>query len=366
MSERVVVQDQLHDAPLLVGEERGQRVVHVAVKAVQQADHLGEVGALNALGGLRGKGLEGGRILRLVGFDRGGDVLIAKVQHGKGEALLLAGDGADDLHPAQGEPSATGAVHIVGVAPDAVAEEVGLLGEGGEDRADGVVSRNLLQSQLLCGDLLQVDFGAVAGCGHVGVGLGHAGQKGRLERRGLLAEDLSRQLQHARGVGDDLHRFDAGDIVEEPAATGVHELGVALHLHQFQGAYALRHGEDAQLVLAEESLHGLRAVVEHGLDIFVARLPDIFEELGALGLRQRDQSVAQLVQRLAQRRAPGLIPASMAAVAAAVGAPALDAVNAAPGGVFDDLSLVFGGKLLQKTAVVGQIDGGSSSSSRSA
>ena len=52
------------------------------------------------------------------------------------------------------------------------------------------------------------------------------------------AEELCGQLQHARGVGDDLHGLDAGDVVEEPAATGVHELRVALHLHQLERAHA--------------------------------------------------------------------------------------------------------------------------------
>ena len=121
---------------------------------------------------------------------------------------------------------------------------------------------------------------------------------------------------------------------------------MALHLHQLQGSYALLNREGMKLMLAEKALHRLRAVVEHGLDVLVAGFPNILEEHGTLSLRQGDQSVAQFIQRKAQRRAPGLIPASMAAVAAAIGAPALHAVNAAPGGVFDDLSFVFGGKLL--------------------
>jgi hypothetical protein len=72
---------------------------------------------------------------------------------------------------------------------------------------------------------------------------------------------------------------------------------------------------------------------------------------------QRDERVAQFIQRLAERRAPRLVTARLAAVAAAVGAPALDAMHAAPGGVFDDLGFVLGRKPLQKTAVVGQLDG---------
>jgi hypothetical protein len=65
-------------------------------------------------------------------------------------------------------------------------------------------------------------------------------------------------------------------------------------------------------------------------------------------LGERDQCVAQLVEGLAQGRAPLLVPAGLAAVAAAVGAPALDAVHAAPGGVLDDLALELGRKLLEE------------------
>ena len=62
MSHSVEFRISLHNAPLLVGKERGERIVHVAVVAVEQANHLGEVGALHVLRRLLGKGLELGRI----------------------------------------------------------------------------------------------------------------------------------------------------------------------------------------------------------------------------------------------------------------------------------------------------------------
>ncbi len=89
---------------------------------------------------------------------------------------------------------------------------------------------------------------AVAGLGLVGVRFGQAREKRRLERRGLFAKELLRQLQHARCVGDDLHRLNAGNVVEEPAAAGVHELRVALHLHQLKSAHALGFGKRVRLV----------------------------------------------------------------------------------------------------------------------
>ena len=44
----------------------------------------------------------------------------------------------------------------------------------------------------------------------------------------ILAEKFFRKLQDPAGVLEDLHPFDAGDLIEEPAATGVHEHRVAL------------------------------------------------------------------------------------------------------------------------------------------
>ncbi len=90
--------------------------------------------------------------------------------------------------------------------------------------------------------------------GIVGVRLGQAREKCGLERRGLLAENLQGELQHARRVGNHLHGLDAGDVVEEPSAAGVHELRVALHLHQLKGANALVVAERVRLLRSEEAV----------------------------------------------------------------------------------------------------------------
>ncbi len=108
----------LHDAALLVAEERGERVVGVAVEAVEQANHLREVGALHVVGGLGGEGFEGGGIGVAVGLDRGGDVLVAEVENRKREALRVAGDGAGDMRAAQREAAAARGVNLVGDAAD--------------------------------------------------------------------------------------------------------------------------------------------------------------------------------------------------------------------------------------------------------
>ena len=113
---------------------------------------------------------------------------------------------------------------------------------------------NLLEVQLLGLDAFLVDAGAVTGLGIVGVRFGQTREKCGLERRGLLAENLHRQLQYARRVGDHLHGLDAGNVVEEPSATGEHQLRVALHLHQLKGAHAFVFAERVRLLRGQEAI----------------------------------------------------------------------------------------------------------------
>ena len=68
-----------------------------------------------------------------------------------------------------------------------------------------------------------------------------------------FAEELGGELEDAAGVGDDLDGLDAGDLVEEPAAGGVHELGVAFELEEFEDGDALGCGERVGGVLGEEA-----------------------------------------------------------------------------------------------------------------
>ena len=83
------VQNQLNDAPLFVLEERSERVVDVAVVAIDEANHIGEVGPLHVLRRLCREGIESPRVLCRVRFHGRRDVLIAKVQDCKAEAAPL-------------------------------------------------------------------------------------------------------------------------------------------------------------------------------------------------------------------------------------------------------------------------------------
>ena len=170
-----------------------------------------------------------------------------------------------------------------------------------------------------------------------------------------LAEELGCELKDAAGVGDDLDGLDAGDLVEEPAAAGVHELGVALQLQEFEDGDALLGGERMGGVLGEEAVLGVGGAVEDDVDVGVAGGPEVVEQRCGEGFGERSGGVAQEVEGLAQGGAPLLVPAGLAAVAAAVGAPALDAVDAGPGGVLGDLGLPLGRELREELAVVGEV-----------
>ena len=104
----------------------------------------------------------------------------------------------------------------------------------------------------------------------------------------------------------------------------------------------------------EEFDDGGGGAVEDDVDVGFAGGPEIFEEgLGEL-FGEWGGGVAEIVEGFAQGGAPFLVPSGLAAVAAAVGAPALDAVGARPGGVFDDFGLPFWGEFFEELAVVGE------------
>ena len=76
---------------------------------------------------------------------------------------------------------------------------------------------------------------------------------------GMSGLCMAAKLQDACSVCDDLDGFNAANIVEEPATTGVHKLRVALHLHQLERAHAFHLSERMGLLGSEEAI-----------DVFVA------------------------------------------------------------------------------------------------
>jgi len=161
-----------------------------------------------------------------------------------------------------------------------------------------------------------------------------------LEELGLEVdvEAAFRELQHAPGVAEDLRGLDARELVEEPSAARVHEHRVALKLEELERPDALRGIERAMPDLAEEMIDALLTGVEDDVDVMVARAPGMPEEVAAFVLEPGRDLVAEPVEGVAERAPPLLVPAlRRARVAAAVGAPAGNAVRAAPRRVLVDL-----------------------------
>ncbi len=169
-----LVEDGLDDAVLLVGEERGEGVAHVAEEAVDEADDLGEIGAAHGGADFGGEGVEGGDLVGVggvVALDGGGEVLVAEMEDGEADVFGLLGDAGVDEGAAEGDAAAAGGEDFVAVAVDVEAEELAVLGVGAEDGADGVVGADLFEADLHAGDVAAVDLGAVADLGDVAFGL---------------------------------------------------------------------------------------------------------------------------------------------------------------------------------------------------
>src|SRR5216684_4182987 len=281
------------------------------------------------------------------------------MEDGEADVFVFFGDAGVDERASDGYAAAAGAEGLLAFAMDVEAEELAVFGVGAEDGADGVVGADLFETDLHAVDVAVINLGAVDHLGDVAFGFGEDVEESGFESGAGFAEELARELDDAAGVGDDLHGLDAGDLVEEPAAGGVHELGVAFELEEFEAGDAFGFGEFARGLLREEVEDGGGGAgwiftAKDDLDVGVARGPEVFEEgLGEL-LGEGGGGVAEVVEGFAERGAPFLVPAGLAAVAAAVGAPAFDAVGAGPGGVFGDFGLPFRRKFFEEFAVVGE------------
>ena len=141
---------------------------------------------------------------------------------------------------------------------------------------------HLLQVDLHRLDQALVDISAVFPLRAVALGLAEALHKLPFQQSTIKAEDVGGQAQRAGSVGHDLHCLDARDIVEEPAATGVHELGVALHLHQLENQRSFLRREYADRLGREKLFDGrFRIACPSGEDdrnVSIARGPDIFQQ----------------------------------------------------------------------------------------
>ena len=228
----------------------------LAEEAIDEADDLGEIGAADGGADVGGEGVEGfdfGGVLGVVALDGGGEILVAEMEDGEADVFVLFGDAGVDEGASDGDAAAAGVEDLLAFAVDVEAEELAVFGVGAEDGADGVVGADLFEADLHAVDVAAIDFGSVADLGDIAFAFGEDVEEVVFEVDAGLAEELGGELEDAAGVGDDLHGLDAGDLVEEPAAGGVHELGVAFELEEFEGGDAFGFGELAGGVLVRRS-----------------------------------------------------------------------------------------------------------------
>ena len=157
-----LVEDGVEDAVLLVGEERGEGVGHVAEEAVDEADDFGEIGAADGGADLGGEVVEGfdlGGVLGVVALDGGGEVLVAEMEDGEADVFRFFGDAGVDEGSTDGYAATAGAEGLLAFAVDIEAEELAVFGVVAEDGADGVVGADLFEADLHAVDVAAIDFG---------------------------------------------------------------------------------------------------------------------------------------------------------------------------------------------------------------
>ncbi len=322
---------------LFVAKEQPQCVTVAASEGpVDRAEDLGQIGAAEERGKLFLRFFVRARLLRAQQAAR--EIVVAQMQDAPRHRRRLLRDLRDHARPTQLEARSAARedpglrllhAETVDARHGIVVGEQGVHSEVGPD----VLERDGRRT-----DRRFVDAAAVSRLGNVARRPGQGFEDERLE---VLAESVSRKLQSAPGVSQDLPRLDAADVVEEPAAARVHQLGVPLELQELPGLDPLGLREFAPRVLAEEPSRVLRRAVENHSDVGVPGLPRVREERSGFLFPCGGQRIPQGVQPLPQGRAPGLIPAGMrSALAAAVRAPALDSVYAAPGRLLADPGLV--------------------------
>jgi len=362
-----LVEDVLKDAVLLVGEERREGIEGGIEEAVDGADELGKIGVAHGVASVGDKSIPGVGILRGVTLDGCGEVLVSEVEDGEADVFALLGDARAERGSTDGEAATAGGHDVVGVTVDIEAEDVAGVGITPEDRADGVMGADAFEVEAAGVDEAAIDIGAGAKVGIVAPGAGEDLKEIGFERCGgsphlrIEIQDtwtrgnrkkLVGELDDATSVGDDLYGLDAGDVVEEPTAGGVHELGVALELEEFERGDAFRGGEGACGVRGEEAIEVVGGAVEDDVDEGVSGGPEILEERLGDGFGERCGSISKEIEGFAKRGAPALIPAGVASVASAVGTPAFDAMGAGPRGIIDDFGFPGGRKFFEKLAVV--------------
>src|SRR5205085_11857228 len=102
--------------------------------------------------------------------------------------------------------------------------------------------------------------------------------------------------------------LQAADLVEEPATACVHEQTVSLHFLQPECPLNAQGLDAGAGVIAQEPPHRLFAAIEDNIDVGVASLPWVREELLADAEEQFVEPTFEVIERLTEWAAPFLLP----------------------------------------------------------
>jgi hypothetical protein len=335
---------------LFITEQVLEGVTGLAEVAVHEADDLREIGTFERFAHFLDELLVG--FGTLVDADTAVDVVIAEVKDTEAEDIGVAGDFEGDFGAADEEPGFTGDEFLPVLALASEGIDAGCIGIVFEEGADGVMGADFFAIDDGGPDKLFIDSTAVAIFGDVAAGLGESIQERGFE---IEVKEIAGELEGAAGVLDDLDGFDAGDFVEEPAATGVHEHGVALEFEQTDGGDPFIRRERMMGMAMEEAPEIIGGTVKDDGDIIIAGGPWITKEFGAAGFEMGCELIAKPVEGLAEGASPMLIPTrTPAGVAGTVGLPASDSVGTTPGAGLMDFDLERGRMGGEEFAVIGQ------------
>ena len=201
---------------------------------------------------------------------------------------------------------------------------------------------------------LVVDEGTVAVLGQVALRLGQAGAEPLLQP---VPEELLRQPDGRPRVVDDLHCLDPGELVEEPAAARVHELRVALELHELRAPAPRSAGVELAGALAlQEAGPALDPAVEEDVDVGVPCRPRVLEERRRPPPRTAGPArpAASRGRRAAGRARPGSSPDGPRCCSRSRSTSARPRGRSSTRCASQDLHLLGGRVPLQVLAVVGE------------
>lgn len=222
-------EDFVDDPALLIFEERFEGMRGGPEVTVQEADDLGEIRAVERILELLDHAIVFGRVGE--GPHAAGQVMLAEIKNCVGEGGRFEGDFGTDASASDSESGFTGGKCPAILFFKVVDINVGACGVGAKDGADRVMGDGFLPIDHGGLDEFVVDDPAVGVVGNIAFSLFEAFEEAGFE---VEIEEFAGELNGAGGVLNDLNGFESGEFVKEPAATGVHEQGVALEFHQFE------------------------------------------------------------------------------------------------------------------------------------